>query len=172
MEPSTVTEAMLDPQWPDISFSINKLSQYLSVPKVKHWQAVKRVFRYLKGTAAFGLHIKPSHVLQINGFSDADWATDIEDRKVEYWEKGGILSLEYHNHITPSRQSNPIRIHIHITIFTAAATTSVPSSFEPISNLPLLLPHFPTFTYRRLPAADLLFLRRPISDFNLMAGTP
>jgi len=33
------------------------------------------------GTANFCLHIKPSTDLDIAGFSDADWATSIDDRK-------------------------------------------------------------------------------------------
>jgi len=32
----------------DIAFAINKLAQYTSNPKILHWTAVKRVFRYLK----------------------------------------------------------------------------------------------------------------------------
>ena len=35
---------------PDITYSVNKLAQYTSAPKPKHWTAVKRIFWYLKGT--------------------------------------------------------------------------------------------------------------------------
>lgn len=37
--------------------------------------------RYLKGTVNYCLHIKQSTDLDITGFSDADWATSIDDRK-------------------------------------------------------------------------------------------
>nr|KYP50444.1 Retrovirus-related Pol polyprotein from transposon TNT 1-94 [Cajanus cajan] len=66
---------------PDIAYSVNRLSQYMQAPTTIHWQSVKRVFRYLKGTMNHCLHIKPSVDLDITGFSDADWATNIEDRK-------------------------------------------------------------------------------------------
>jgi hypothetical protein len=66
---------------PDIAFSVNKLSQYMCSPTLEHWQGIKRIFRYLKGTIDHCLHIKPSTDLDITGYSDADWATSIDDRK-------------------------------------------------------------------------------------------
>lgn len=66
---------------PDISYSVNKLSQYMSAPCVEHWHGIKRILRYLRGTMNYSLHIKPSADLDLNGFSDADWATSPDDRK-------------------------------------------------------------------------------------------
>jgi histone deacetylase 1/2 len=68
---------------PEISFSVNKVSQFMSSPLDTHWTAVKRVLRYLKGTMTHGLHYKPAKCLplQLKGFSDADWATDMDDRR-------------------------------------------------------------------------------------------
>ncbi|KAM6542216.1 hypothetical protein CsatB_006663 [Cannabis sativa] len=66
---------------PDIAYSVNKLSQFLKKPTDVHWIAVKRILRYLKGTAHHGLHISPSHNLHLVGFSDADWACCPDDRK-------------------------------------------------------------------------------------------
>lgn len=43
----------------DISYSVNKLSQFLSNPKDIHFQGVKRIFRYLKGTYDYYLWLKP-----------------------------------------------------------------------------------------------------------------
>nr|KYP41417.1 Copia protein [Cajanus cajan] len=66
---------------PGITYSINKLSQYLSSPTVLHWQGLKRVLRYLQGTQNFYLHIKPTTDLDLTGFSNVDWATSLDDKK-------------------------------------------------------------------------------------------
>lgn len=58
---------------PDITFSVNKLSSYLNNPTLKHWQAAKRILRYLKGTANFALHLKPFAHISLTGYCDADW---------------------------------------------------------------------------------------------------
>ncbi|CAH9094778.1 unnamed protein product [Cuscuta epithymum] len=58
---------------PDISFAVNKLSQYMHAPMDVHWQGVKRILRYLKGTLNFGLFLKRSSPLTLTAFSDSDW---------------------------------------------------------------------------------------------------
>ena len=47
----------------DIAYAINKLAQYTSAPKPKHWTAVKWVFQYLKGTKDHRLTYGGSHNL-------------------------------------------------------------------------------------------------------------
>lgn len=69
---------------PDITFSVNKLSRYLSKPIVQHWVASKRMLRYLKGTVNHGIHLKPSSQLSLYGFCDADWGVAHEDRRSIY----------------------------------------------------------------------------------------
>ena len=41
---------------PDIAFTIFRLSRYISNPSTIHWNALERVFRYLKGTIDSSLH--------------------------------------------------------------------------------------------------------------------
>ncbi|KAF2288520.1 hypothetical protein GH714_008124 [Hevea brasiliensis] len=62
------------------SKTVNRLAQYMHRPTEEHWQAVKRVLRYLQGTAEYGL-LRPSSVYEISAYSDSDWAGSIEDRK-------------------------------------------------------------------------------------------
>lgn len=65
---------------PDICFAVNMLSRFSENPGKAHWNAVKRVMRYLKGTIDKGLvyNGKSSEIL---GFCDADWASDIDSRR-------------------------------------------------------------------------------------------
>jgi hypothetical protein len=42
---------------PDISFSMNKVRQYLQSPTTIHWTAVKMILCFLKHTLGTGLHI-------------------------------------------------------------------------------------------------------------------
>ncbi|XP_064403839.1 uncharacterized protein LOC135349261 [Halichondria panicea] len=66
---------------PDI---VNSAARFCSNPTKEHRTAVKRIFRYLRGTTQFGL----LHVLyakgeysDLIGYSDADWAGDCNDYK-------------------------------------------------------------------------------------------
>lgn len=66
---------------PDIAFTVNKLSQFLQNPTSDHWSACKHLLRYLKGTNHFSLQFSPSSSMSFSGFSDADWAGSIDDRR-------------------------------------------------------------------------------------------
>ena len=63
---------------PDIAFAVGKLSRYTSNPSAQHWQAVNRVFKYLKGTMNYGLSYLGSPSV-LEGHSDASWITNMED---------------------------------------------------------------------------------------------
>jgi histone deacetylase 1/2 len=45
---------------PDISFSVNKVCQFLHAPTITHWTVVKRILRYLKDTSNLGLRFSKS----------------------------------------------------------------------------------------------------------------
>ena len=70
---------------PDISYAVNKLAQFTQKPQPKHWTAVKRIFRYLKGTRNYSLTYGGSEDLlnqDMNIFCDADWASDADRKSV------------------------------------------------------------------------------------------
>lgn len=64
---------------PDISFPVNRLSQFMHAPTNEHWNAAKRILRYLAGTADHGIFLKKGTTHQLHAFSDADWAGDADD---------------------------------------------------------------------------------------------
>ncbi len=66
---------------PDIAVSVGIAAKFSANPTQEHWNAVKRIFRYLKGTSNFGLLYKNNNKEKLHGFSDADWAGDEDDRR-------------------------------------------------------------------------------------------
>ncbi|KAK0573321.1 hypothetical protein LWI29_006391 [Acer saccharum] len=64
---------------PDISFAVNKLSQYMHQPTSDHWDLVKRLLRYLCGTLDDGIVIHRNSQVSLHAFSDADWAGNKDD---------------------------------------------------------------------------------------------
>ena len=67
---------------PDIAYAVNNVAHFCSRPTMEHWIALKRIFRYLKGTSEYGLvyfNNKDENILA--AYSDADWAGDLNDRK-------------------------------------------------------------------------------------------
>ena len=53
----------------------------MHAPTDSHWAAVKRILRYLKGTTSYGFHITQGSSFALHGFTDADWAGSIDNRK-------------------------------------------------------------------------------------------
>ncbi|PKU80351.1 Retrovirus-related Pol polyprotein from transposon TNT 1-94 [Dendrobium catenatum] len=65
---------------PDMSFAVNFLCQHMHKPHVFHFQLLKRVLRYLRGTLQLGLPILSSS-LELQAYSDSDWASDTTTRR-------------------------------------------------------------------------------------------
>jgi len=67
---------------PDIAHAVRQLSQYMADPRRDHWNAMKRVLRYLKYCPEGGItYGKLQQRLKLVGFADANFATDIDSRK-------------------------------------------------------------------------------------------
>ena len=65
----------------EITYSVHKLSQYVSSPTLQHLMACKRVLKYLKETQDYGLKFVKEGELKITAFIDADWGSDLDDRR-------------------------------------------------------------------------------------------
>lgn len=63
---------------PDITFATHKLAQFSEKHGDIHWNAVKRIFRYLKNTQQFGIRFKKTNdsTTTVIGYSDANWGGD------------------------------------------------------------------------------------------------
>jgi histone deacetylase 1/2 len=52
----------------DISYSVNKVCQYIHAPTSVHWTTVKRIIRYLRHTMSLGMKIQKSPSLLVSAF--------------------------------------------------------------------------------------------------------
>lgn len=59
---------------PDIAFAVSTLAQFMQNPGRPHWEAARRILRYLKKTRDYKLTF--GKILgDLEGFSDADWGS-------------------------------------------------------------------------------------------------
>ena len=58
---------------PDITYSVNILSQFVSDPKQPHWDATLRVLRYLKTIIGQGILLPNDGSTNLVAYSDSDW---------------------------------------------------------------------------------------------------
>ena len=70
----------------DIAYAVGLVSRYMDKPQAQHWTAVKR---YLKGSTEMGLMFGREQTTTFIGYSDSDWAGNIDDRR----STGGYIFL-------------------------------------------------------------------------------
>ncbi|XP_071912144.1 uncharacterized mitochondrial protein AtMg00810-like [Coffea arabica] len=66
---------------PDISFAVSVVNQFLDTSRTSHWDAVIRILRYLKSAPEKGFLYQNHGHTNIEGYSDADWAGSVSDRR-------------------------------------------------------------------------------------------
>lgn len=69
---------------PDICYAVGVISRFMNEPRKSHLIAAKRILRYVKGTANYGLVFPANRgedQLDLIGYSDSDWCGDRVDRR-------------------------------------------------------------------------------------------
>nr|XP_051187754.1 uncharacterized mitochondrial protein AtMg00810-like [Lolium perenne]XP_051187755.1 uncharacterized mitochondrial protein AtMg00810-like [Lolium perenne] len=66
---------------PDIAYTVQQICLFMHAPRTSHFQLIKRVLRYLRGTSHYGLQLFPSSSHDLTAYSDADWAGCPDTRK-------------------------------------------------------------------------------------------
>jgi hypothetical protein len=74
----------------DILYAVGVVGRFQYAPKETHMKAVKRIFKYLKGTLEFGLWFPKIEDLTLIAYIDADWAGSVDDKKST---SGGVIYL-------------------------------------------------------------------------------
>jgi hypothetical protein len=60
---------------------VGMVGRFQAAPKQNHLVAVKRIFKYLKGTLSYGLWYPRNQNFQLTTYSDVDWANCVDERK-------------------------------------------------------------------------------------------
>ena len=66
---------------PNILFAGGLVSRFMKTSTMTHVKALKLIIWYIKGTIDFGLFYIYSNSFELVGYSDGDWARDMDDRK-------------------------------------------------------------------------------------------
>ena len=65
---------------PNIAQAVGAVAKFSSKPTEAHQTAVKRIFKYLKGSASLALRYRKLEADMLIKYCDADWADDRDDR--------------------------------------------------------------------------------------------
>ena len=104
---------------PDITFSVNKLAQFMHCATTEHWQACKRLLRYLRQTSSHGLLLQRDSSFVLHCYSDSDWAGCPDDRR----STGGYLIYLGINLVSWSSKKQP-----------TVARSSTESEYKALAN--------------------------------------
>jgi hypothetical protein len=66
---------------PDIMYAVSLLSRYMHCASEIHFQAAKRILRYVKGTVDYGIRFNQVQNFRLLGYSDSDWAGCVDDMR-------------------------------------------------------------------------------------------
>ncbi len=107
---------------PDVAFAVSQVSQFFSSPTKAHWDAVKPIFSYLKGTLNYGITFGDSDSRnELLAYTDADFASNQDDRRsttgVILLLNGGPLSWK-------SQRQNCVSLSTPEFEYVAAATAT------------------------------------------------
>ena len=66
---------------PDIMYGVSLISRFMDSPKDSHWQAGKRIMRYVSGTKHLGIIYSTLENFKLIGYTDSDNGGNTDERK-------------------------------------------------------------------------------------------
>ena len=70
---------------PDLSYAIGLVSEFMHMPRKPHLDALRRILRYVKSSLHYGLFYEVGKEIQVFGYTGADWAGSMYDRRSTQW---------------------------------------------------------------------------------------
>ncbi|XP_057811881.1 secreted RxLR effector protein 161-like [Salvia miltiorrhiza] len=110
---------------PYILYGTRLVSRYMEVPTTMHMKVAKRILHYLKGTINYGLLYSNTNQYKLVGYSDNDWAGDIDDHKSR---SGFVFFMEDTAFMWMSKKQPIVTLSTYEAEYVAATSTvCVPS---------------------------------------------
>ncbi len=66
----------------DLSYAVGAVNQFMQTPRKPHLDAVRCILRYIKHTLQCGIFYEVKSQLQVNGYTYADWAGNVSNRRL------------------------------------------------------------------------------------------
>ena len=66
---------------PDITFSVQQLSQFLDKPTIAHYNLTIKILKYIKGAPSLGLFFSCNSFVHLKAFCDSDWSIYSDSRQ-------------------------------------------------------------------------------------------
>lgn len=66
---------------PDLSYTVQTLSQYMQQPRDSHWEALQHTLNYIHSTCGQGIILSADAHITLQAFSDSDWASCVDTRR-------------------------------------------------------------------------------------------
>ncbi|BBN69297.1 transposable element gene [Prunus dulcis] len=138
---------------PDLAYAVNHVCQYMNNPTEVHYFLVKRILRYVQGTLEYGISFTKGP-WQLNAYSDADWAGDINTRRST---TGCVVFLGCNPISWQSKKQGSVSRSSTEAEYRALANTAADLSWirQVLLDLKMFLPDAPTMYCDNLSALAL-----------------
>ncbi len=66
---------------PDLNYVVGVVNQFMQTPRKPHLDVVRRILKYIKHILHCGIFYETKSQLQIHGYTDANWASNVSNRR-------------------------------------------------------------------------------------------
>ncbi|KAL8128004.1 hypothetical protein AgCh_014797 [Apium graveolens] len=80
---------------PDIMYAVSLVSRFMQKPYSNHWEAAKRILRYVKGTLDYGIFYKANVPVNLIGYTDSDLAGSTDDSQEVLMIAEALLDISF-----------------------------------------------------------------------------